>query len=337
MCYKKYLIPVVLIGIAVVFTGCKTALPSAQSNGEQESGFTYVPLDPFAVEIIPPTQASGQTAQDSVTNGMTSSFASVSNTNILQSLPDNAVRIATEQFDANGNVSYGPASASVGGSSYKITVDFISSDTVNLKVYVEAIAHYTTNGVDSYTQWTDPSTTPPKLNPPMGYYVTYNVVRIPDKLASSDDLVLKQYIDPVNYTNLNGSFYNIPIYIGIGLRVTADITTFQSGLNISGLGAIGSSAGVTNLTGTLVVQTLGVNGKSISAALPIQSELNQSTAQNAIVAVGAIKALLYEPDTVITPRVVGMYFPFSGSKSLVNAIITQISQGGVEWSMKSSK
>ena len=86
-----------------------------------------------------------------------------------------------------------------------------------------------------------------------------------------------------------------------------------------------------NLRGSLTVQTLGVNGQAISAALPIQSELNRTTAQNAIVAVGSIKALLYENGTVVNPRVVGMYLPFPGGKPLVNAIISELSKKRVVW------
>lgn len=101
--------------------------------------------------------------------------------------------------------------------------------------------------------------------------------------------------------------------------------------NISGIGVIGAEAEADRLKGSLVVQTLGVNGKSVAAALPIQSELNRTTAQNAIVAVGSIKALLYSPETITSPRVVGLYLPFPGGKALVNALISELSKERVEW------
>jgi len=317
--------------VAIALTACRATIPSPQSNAEQESGFTYVPLDPFSVNIESRTDHSKTNAQNSTNE----------NPNILHSLPDNAVRIATEQHAANGSVSYGSASAAVAGSSYRITLDYISSDTVNLKFYVEKTVYTRTNKQDTFSpQYVDASLLPPYG---AGEYQTnsevYKVVRIPDYLANATTNnfeALRNFIATPDNTNVYGSFYNVPIYIGIGLRVNANITSIKGGVNIAGLGAIGAAAGSTNLSGTLVVQTLGVNGKSISAALPIQSQLNQTTAENALVAVGAIKALLYESETVITPRVVGMYLPFSGGKPLVNAIISQISQGGVTWNPKGS-
>ena len=126
--------------------------------------------------------------------------------------------------------------------------------------------------------------------------------------------------------------FNIPVYVGVGLRVSAYVYVTGASANISGIGIIGAEAEANNLRGSLVVQTLGVNGKSVAAALPIQSELNRTTAQSAIVAVGAIKALLYADETIKSPRVVGLYLPFPGGKPLVNAIISELSKKQVEWS-----
>lgn len=125
--------------------------------------------------------------------------------------------------------------------------------------------------------------------------------------------------------------FNIPVYVGIGLRVSANVDVIGSNANISGIGVIGAEAEAERVKGSLVVQTLGVNGKSIAAALPIQSELNRTTAQNAIVAVGSIKALLYADDITVSPRVVGIYLPFPGGKPLVNALISELSKKRVEW------
>jgi hypothetical protein len=40
---------------------------------------------------------------------------------------------------------------------------------------------------------------------------------------------------------------------------------------------------------------------------------------------------LYEPETVIVPRVVGLYLPFEGGKPLVDALISELSKGRVHW------
>jgi hypothetical protein len=135
-----------------------------------------------------------------------------------------------------------------------------------------------------------------------------------DTTVSDDEGPLTYQIIPDNAVMPdNAETFYLPLYIGIGLRVTADIRVLRANTKIGGLGIIGAEADAGNLSGSLVVQTLGVNGKSISAALPIQSELNRTTAQNAIVSIGSIKALLYEQDTVVSPRVVGLYFPLGST------------------------
>ena len=80
-----------------------------------------------------------------------------------------------------------------------------------------------------------------------------------------------------------------------------------------------------------MVQTLGVNGKAIAAALPIQSELNRTTAMNAVVAIGSIKANLYAEETVKKARVVGIYLPVTGGAQLANAVLSALAESPIEW------
>ena len=81
-------------------------------------------------------------------------------------------------------------------------------------------------------------------------------------------------------------------------------------LDLFGLGVAASSGKV---SGTLVVQTLGVSGEGISALLPMPSELNQTTIQNSIVALGSIKSKMYDAKTVLAPRVLGFYNNIGGT------------------------
>jgi hypothetical protein len=79
------------------------------------------------------------------------------------------------------------------------------------------------------------------------------------------------------------------------------------------------------------VQTLGVNSQAVASALPVQSELSRTTAENAFVAIESIKAMLHQPETIKFPRVVGLYLPFPGGKPLVNALISELSRRPVTW------
>lgn len=284
---KGSVLPVVL----VVVSGCSTIRP-LQTEAAKMSGYTYVPVDPFTV----------QTAKK------------LTNKELFEFLPDNAVRISVEQLDSSGSLTYGPASVGVAGESYRVTVDYINADTRNLSVLITKFAR----GLDGEMK------TFPLRSHYLGNYVQgTDVIKV--EREGADSLARSPFSEK----------YNIPVYIGIGLRVTADVKVLKGRLNISGLGIIGAEAEASNLSGALTVQTLGVNGKSIAAALPIQSELNRTTAQNAIVAVGAIKALLYNEETTVAPRVVGIYLPFEADKQLVNAIISELSQKAIVWDIES--
>jgi hypothetical protein len=114
-------------------------------------------------------------------------------------------------------------------------------------------------------------------------------------------------------------------------KVIMDFCARGIDANVSGLVEIGAEAEVNKPKGSLVVQTLGVNSKSIAAALTIQSELNRTTVQNAVVAVGSIKTLLYEDGTVVFLRLVSIYLLFPGGRALVNKIISQLSRDTIVW------
>lgn len=287
-----------LVALTITLSGCTTTF-APQSVAEKESGYTYVPIDPFAVQTIPGDSCIESPQEKAKIYGT-----------LLQSLPDNAVRMLIERFNASGSVTYGPAKLGAKGESYRVTVDYINADTINVQVWISKRMELIEGGVRAVSLLAVPDKM--RFVPDSETYVITRDQPSPD--------VISEYVE-----------FNIPVYIGIGLRVAATVDVIGGSANISGIGVIGAEAEAEKLKGSLVVQTLGVNGKSIAAALPIQSELNRTTAQNAIVAVGSIKALLYADETAVSPRVVGIYLPFPGGKPLVNALISELSKKRVEW------
>ena len=272
-------------------------LATPKSIGEMESGYTYVPIDPFPVKTV-----AGDGCKDSV-NPISGS--------LLDALPDNAVRMLVERFDLSGAVTYGTSKSGAKGESYRVTVDYINADTINVPVWIaKSMVNSKKNEYEAVYLFS-----PPSMDFIPGTEI-YEVTR--EKPEGKGDFP-------------SYSEFNIPVYVGVGLRISANVYVVGANANISGIGIIGAEAEAERLKGSLVVQTLGVNGKSVAAALPIQSELNRTTAQNAIVAVGSIKALLYADETVKSPRVVGIYLPFPGGKPLVNALISELSKKRVIW------
>ncbi|WP_046223929.1 hypothetical protein [Vibrio sp. ECSMB14106] len=303
----------------------------AQSDATVVSGYTYIPMDPFAVKV------------DKSDNSKV-------NCNLLSSLPDNAVRMSVESFAANGNVSYAASGLGVKGERYRVTVDYVNSDTTNFAIRIRKTAYNKQLRINEFVHpleilntevyepksvsyiivsgeslaRLDESEKEKNKSFPFSWMNKTEMKITPNDADESEISAKDKYVD-----------YNVPVYVGIGLRVTANIQVLASTSNISGLGVIGIEAESNALQGALVVQTLGINGKSVSAALPIQSELNRTTAQNSIVAVGQIKTLLYDEETIKSPRIVGIYLPFEGSKKLVNAIISEISKSdNLVWKQK---
>lgn len=289
---------VALLSILVSLTGCGIFSPSdlPLSAGEKESGYTYVPVDPFPVIAKP-----GEGCENN---------QKPPRDRLLDSLPDNAVRMLVERFEADGGVTYGPSKVGGRGQSYRVTVDYINADTINKQVWIRR-SFQDPKGERQYVRL---------LSKPGFSYVD-----------GTEEFEIRGEA-PEEGSKLDYHEFNIPIYVGVGLRVAANITVIGWNANISGISVIGAEAEANRVKGSLIVQTLGINGKSVAAALPIQSELNQTTAQNAIVAVSSIKAQLHTyNETVVSPRVVGLYLPFPGGKPLVNAIISELSQKPLKW------
>jgi hypothetical protein len=241
----------------------------------------------------------------------------------------------TEKFDTTGKVTYGPSQIVGDGASYRVTIDYIYSDTINRRVFIKKTMLRSRDRYD-YEKRTIMGRVPVAIGSTSDPYLVagseeYAVTTSP---PLAQRVVSPGEIEPIERAIERGEEYsefNIPVYVGLGLRVSANIYSVKGTANISGLGIIGTEAEADNLKGSMVIQTLGVNGKSVTAALPIQSELNRTTAQNAIVAISSIKALLHSEETWIKPRIVGLYLPFPGGKPLVNALISEFSKEELLW------
>lgn len=417
----------ILLSFLIVLSSCQPL--TVYSPAEHESGYTYVPLDPFPVKAVPGKGCA---------NGV-----ELNRGTLLQALPDNAVRMLIEQIDAKGKVSYGPSQVLGHGASYRVTIDYIYSDTKNQSIFVSksvlrvpeefsrsksvflttnvsggpepelrTITHSEVRQVVpinssptfSYVRGSEEykvTLKRPSLGPPANYVGVWSeeeglarrnqtfAVALRDyrsilenllesikhmgdtdfrlkqgiqsdsdkakaeqelkwvkeqietlaqarsaaekKLTEARDIAYREFKNELERFDKEYTEFNIPIYVGLGLRTASIIYAVKGEANISGLGVIGAEAEANNLKGSLIIQTLGVNGKSVAAALPIQSELNRTTAQNAIVAIGTIKALLHSPETWIAPRVVGLYLPFPGGKALMNALVSELSTQELVW------
>jgi hypothetical protein len=119
----------------------------------------------------------------------------------------------------------------------------------------------------------------------------------------------------------------LPLYVGVGLRLKASITVNEGSVDLGNLFSIGMAAQAKKVTGTLVVQTLGITGDKITGLIPMPTEISPTSIQNAIMALATIKSKIYDPETKITPRTMGFYNVLGGGKDIVNELISDCLQG----------
>lgn len=286
----------ICLALTVALSGCAAGiLNEPKSLGEVNASYSYIPLDPLPVDIL----TNGQCKVD------------LSNVdNLLDTLPDNAVRISIRKLGAKGGIELGPAAVGSEGNIYQVTLDYINADTANIPFEI---------GV-----W--------KLRPESSAEPSERTFEsVTDDNISTGELSVRR-IDPKDKDRFRNVY--IPVYVGVGLRLTATIQVLKGNVNLSSLGAISASVEAERSAGSLVVQTLGINGKQVASSLPLPSELNPTTVQNAIQSLGAIKAIMYDAkNTRISPRVTGIYNPLpTDNKRLINMIVSELAKDPINWS-----
>lgn len=94
--------------------------------------------------------------------------------------------------------------------------------------------------------------------------------------------------------------------VGVGLRADAYFYSNETGAKIADIINIGVSAQSNQISGTMAFQTMGLESKAISDALPIPSQLSSSTIQNALQTMATVKANIYDSGTHVAPQIVGI-------------------------------
>src|SRR3954471_22553880 len=114
-----------------LLAGCETfGLNEPKTLGEINTGYNYIPVDPLAVgvEIEPPPLPAGAKGTDRRDRRyfrcVTRSKSTPQNPpDVMETLPDNTVRMAVRKVTGEGNLGFGPAAFSVSGNSYQVVVD----------------------------------------------------------------------------------------------------------------------------------------------------------------------------------------------------------------------
>lgn len=290
-------------------SACTAARRLPSSLGEQASGYGYVPLDGLRIlqgyDLFTCYENQDRTKPPGEWRAL------------LDALPDVSVRFAIATVDANGGLTFGPAKVTVSGQNYRAILDYVNVDAVPVPFYVRKSVRPRAGGEVTHRgilASVDPS------EEVVGYeaHVYYGQPTDPQPIQWR-----QQGFDPLT----------VPVYVGIGMRLNADIRARKGGIALSSLGAIGAEAAANSLSGTLTVQTLGVTGSSLATALPLPSRLDQTTIENGILALGSSRALIYGEDTDVekTARLVGLYSPVQPDSRLINVLYSQLASSPPSW------
>lgn len=247
-------------GLLLVSTGCKATLPSTSS--EQALGATYIPLSPKRVDVeaeAPPTP-----------------------TEILNALPNLTMRISTRAVEQNSKVSFAAGTIGQEGNSYTVVVDYLLYTTAYLPTCYERFGG---GGRPDTEDMTKIST-------------RYGSVQEGDYPDARDAPTSRSRVKGSPSPALRFAMrQRIPVYLGVGMRIEANLRVLKGQVQLSLFG-LGAAAAAGNVSGSLVFQTLGISGESISALIPLPSDLSQASIVSAMQALAAIKAKLYGDESV---------------------------------------
>lgn len=310
----KYIVNSLIILFAFPSVAFSEALPA--SLAETYSSYAYVPLDPLPIKRVP-----GDSCNEKL-ESVPSGYKLVP-MDLLKALPDQMVRMAISQVSASGEMSFTTVTVGAKSESYKIILDLMGTDTVSVRYYAKRIIVNNIPYKAGMFKKTDYVNTEYAVGEKVGVFQ-----KIPSSYVTKYELldVADGSTPPDGFEEIS-----IPVYVGLGARLTASFYVKEGKVSL-GLPAVAAAAAKGDVNGSLVVQTLGVSGSSIFANLPIPSELNPTTLQNALLSMGATKTMVYNKETDKTARVVGIYNAVGLNQDFVNAVISALSRKRPEWS-----
>ena len=94
--------------------------------------------------------------------------------------------------------------------------------------------------------------------------------------------------------------------IGVGLRLVAHIKAHKSNINFADLFALGLAAESDHISGTLSIEVIGIKSREITSSIPLPSEINRTSIQQAMQALSTIKSRIYDRSTEIHPQVIAV-------------------------------
>lgn len=94
--------------------------------------------------------------------------------------------------------------------------------------------------------------------------------------------------------------------VGVGLRITADLETTSSGVDIGGLLPIGLGFKNGDIKGRLSFKVFGISNDRVALAVPTTAALDEGSIQRSFEAAATVRTLFSLPDTKLEPYLIGV-------------------------------
>lgn len=105
--------------------------------------------------------------------------------------------------------------------------------------------------------------------------------------------------------------------VGVGLRISADVVTYKTGVDLGSLLALGVAASQGYLKGSLSVDVIGIDSKDVTNLIPLNAVIDESSIQQALQALASIKTKLHDKDVILTPHVIAVRSANSANKNIL--------------------
>lgn len=303
--------------------GCSTMIGESRSDlpktlGEMRSGYGYIPLDGLAIDSTLEADSCKPWRIYTESNDRFSTPSEFKGEKagvdpfrpLMESLPDISVRFAVAKMDSSGALNFGPLKFTAKYGNYKAILDYINADAVPVVFWVKGYAKG--------------RPIKPSIARAIGMKIdSYEVIM--QKRSEVSAPKVDEYFDEVTF----------PVYVGVGMRLTADVTALEGKIPLVSLSSIGLAAESKKLTGTLTMQTIGIAGETAAVSLPLPSKIDQTTVENSLLAIGTNRIAIYKAGSgnsvQMAPRVVGLYSPVGNDPLLINGIYSELSKKRPEW------
>lgn len=94
--------------------------------------------------------------------------------------------------------------------------------------------------------------------------------------------------------------------VGVGMRITAKITTFEAGIDVSSLFGLGVAAKAGKISGQLSIDIIGMESSQITDLITLPVDISESSIQTALQSLSAIKSKLYDEKTSLFPQILAI-------------------------------